>query len=350
LRRSPRWPQNVLVLLITAAAVTTPASTSARTAASVGPEYGFSPGAGPGTVTQFEHKILDRYFASARSVGATLVRLDAWRVDRALASRVARAQAAGLHVELSIKLTGGVTPAAYARTCRRVAKLYRQRGVRSFEMGNEPNRATGFRAPPNPKLWARQQRACARAIRAVARDAHIVTGGLAPYGRYGDAAADGTALNPLTFLQRAYAAGLRSAPIDAVGWHPYDFRSGATGAEMLSTDRASSAWAQMAWTTPSVRSLMSANGDGNLRIDATEWGAPTNSGGYADGVSEEEQANLMTLGIAAWKTYPWRGDLLVYSWLDRGTSSTVREDHFGLLRPDFTPKPAAAAFQAAVAG
>jgi hypothetical protein len=349
LSRLRRSAQNVSVLLIAVAAVATPAS-SARNAATTSPEFGFSPGAGPGTVTQFERHVLDRYFASARSVGATLVRLDAWRTDRALAFRVARAQAAGLHVELSIKLTGAVAPGAYGRTCRQVAKIYRPRGVRSFEMGNEPNRASVYRARPNPKLWGKQQRSCARAIRAVASDAHIVSGGLAPYGRYGEAAADGTAMNPLTFLKRAYASGLRTAPIDAVGWHPYNFRSAATAVEMISTGIPSSAWAQMAWTTPNVRSLMIANGDGKLRIDATEWGAPTNAGDYTEGVSEEEQANLMTLGIAAWKTYPWHGDLLVYSWLDRGSSTTVREDHFGLLRPDFTPKPAAAAFQAVVAG
>jgi hypothetical protein len=344
-----RATRNALLGLIGAAAVALPASTSAGTTA-VAPEYGFSLGAGPGTVTSLGRQVLDRYLVTARSAGATLVRLDAWTTDRALALRMARAQAAGLHVELMISLTGAMTPSAYARTCRRVATIYRPRGVRRFEMGNEPNRVGGYRATPNPKLWARQELACARAIRAVAHDAHIVSGGLAPYGRYGDVAADGTGLNPLSFLERAYAAGLRRAPIDAIGWHPYSFRAGATAAEMLSTAQPSSAWAQMAWTTPSVRSLMNANGDGNRHIDATEWGAPTNDGTFVDGVSEEEQANLMTLGIAAWKTYPWHGDLLVHTWLDRGRSSDSREDHFGLLRPDFTPKPAASAFQAAVGG
>jgi len=230
-----------------------------------------------------------------------------------------------------------------------VAKIYRRRGVRRFEMGNEPNRIGGYGTGPNPELWARQQVGCAKAIRSVVRDAHIATGGLAPYGRYGDAAPDGSGLNPLNFLERAYAAGLRRAQIDAIGWHPYSFYAGATAVEMLSTVEPSSAWAQMAWTVPSARSLMDANGDRRLRIDASEWGAPTNDGAFVDGVSEDEQANLMTSGIAAWKTYPWHGDLIVYSWLDRGRSAS-REDHFGLLRPDFTPKPAAEAFQAAVAG
>jgi len=351
LLRSPRGRRAGVALLAAAGIVAAPAS-SAHTAVApgVGPEYGFSTGAGPGTVTTFGGGTLDRYFGSARSVGATLVRLDARRADRALSSRVAHAQAAGLHVELIVSLTGTPTPRAYARTCRTIAAVYRPRGVLRFEMGNEPNLRTTFHAQPAPKLWARQELACARAIRAVARDAHIVTGGLAPYGRYGSVAADGSSMNPLTFLQRAYAAGLRKAPIDAIGWHPYSFHANGTAAAMLSTSDPGSAWAQLAWTTPSLRSVMAANGDSGLRVDATEWGAPTNSHGFDDGVSEDEQARLMTMGIAAWKTYPWHGDLLVYSWLDRGTSSTSREDHFGLLRPDFSPKPAANAFKGAVDG
>jgi hypothetical protein len=334
-------------LLIAAGIVAAPAW-SARTATAVPPEFGFSSGAGPGTVTTFGRSTIDRYFASARSVGATVVRLDAWRADRALAFRVGRAQAAGLHVELIISLAGATPPAKYGRTCRTIAAIYRPRGVIRFEMGNEPNLRSTYHANPAPRRWARQQLACSRAIRAAARDAHIVTGGLAPFGRYGSVAPDGTRINPVTFLQRAYSAGLRKAPIDAVGWHPYSFRTSGNAADMLSTEQPTSAWAQMAWTTTSVRSLMEANGDSNLRIDATEWGAPTNTSAFTAGVTEEEQANLMAQGIAVWKTYPWHGDLLVYSWLDRGTSSTSREDHFGLLRPDFSPKPAAAAFQAAV--
>ena len=349
--RSLRGRRAGVALLIAAGIAAAPAS-SARTATtpSVGPEYGFSAGAGPGTVTTFGRNTLDRYFGSARSVGATLVRLDARRADRALAFRVARAQAAGLHVALIISLTGTRTPRAYASSCRTIAAVYRPRGVLRFEMGNEPNLRTTFHAKPAPKLWGAQQLACARAIRLVARDAHIVTGGLAPYGRYGSVALDGSAMNPLTFLQRAYRAGLRKAPIDAIGWHPYSFRANGTAADMLSTVDPASAWAQLAWTTPSLRSLMAANGDAGLRVDATEWGAPTNSGRFADGVTEDEQARLMTTGIAAWKTYPWHGDLLVYSWLDRGSSSSSREDHFGLLRPDFSPKPAAGAFEGAVGG
>src|SRR5262249_29565776 len=188
--RSLRGRRAGVALLAAAGIVAAPAS-SARTAMSpVGPEYGFSSGAGPGTVTTFGRSTLDRYFTTARSIGATVVRLDAWRADRALARRVGRAQAAGLHVEVIISLRGGTPPAKYERTCRTIAATYRPRGVMRFEMGNEPNLRTTYHANPTPKLWARQQLVCARAIRSAARDAHIVTGGLAGWGRYGSAASD----------------------------------------------------------------------------------------------------------------------------------------------------------------
>src|SRR5262249_32615649 len=118
-------------------------------------------------------------------------------------------------------------------------------------------------------------------------------------GRYGSVAPDGSAINPLTFLERAYKAGLRKAPIDAIGWQPHSCRANGSASDMLSTDQPTSAWAQMAWTTPNARSLMEANGDANLRIDATEWGAPTNTSAFTTGVTEEEQAKLIAAGIAA---------------------------------------------------
>src|SRR5262249_40300262 len=119
------------------------------------------------------------------SIGATVVRLDAWRADRALAFPVGRAQAAGLHVELIISLSGATPPAKYARKCRTIAATYRPRGVMRVEMGHEPNLRTISPANPAPKRWVQQQLGCARAIRSAARDAHIVSGGLAGWAGTG---------------------------------------------------------------------------------------------------------------------------------------------------------------------
>ena len=44
------------------------------------------------------------------------------------------------------------------------------------------------------------------------------------------------------------------------------------------------------------------------------------------------------------------GPFFLYSLRDMGTNPTDREDNFGLLRNDYSPKPAMAAFDAAVSG
>ena len=109
-----------------------------------------------------------------------------------------------------------------------------------------------------------------------------------------------------------------------------------------------SAWYQMYGTSPSLRSVMVANGDGAKKIWATEFGAPTNGpGGY---VSEATQAQYVTQAYAAFRSYDWAGPLMWYSHRDAGTTTDTRENFFGLLRYDFSPKPAYTAYQTAATG
>jgi len=110
-----------------------------------------------------------------------------------------------------------------------------------------------------------------------------------------------------------------------------------------------SGFAQLASTTPSLRSLMVANGDSAKKITITEWGAPTDDAtdGYTNGVSQTEQANLMTQGIAYWKAQSWAGDLLVYEYKDIAADAN-EGSHFGLVDFSGTTKSALAAYTAAV--
>ncbi len=48
--------------------------------------------------------------------------------------------------------------------------------------------------------------------------------------------------------------------------------------------------------------------------------------------------------------YDWGGPLFVYQGRDYGTDKSDRENFFGLLRHDFSPKPSYRAYQDAVAG
>jgi hypothetical protein len=145
-------------------------------------------------------------------------------------------------------------------------------------------------------------------------------------------------MNPLTFLERMYAAGAAGS-FDALGWHPYNF----TGIFF----HPASAWSQVAETSPSARSMMVAHGDGAKQIWGTEFGAPTGTASSA--VSEASQATLVRDGYAKWKTWSFAGPLFWYSARDQGTNTVDREQNFGLVKYDYAPKPSFSAYQAVAA-
>jgi hypothetical protein len=166
--------------------------------------------------------------------------------------------------------------------------------------------------------------------------AFVVSAGLAPYGAYGQRAPG--LMNPLSFLEGMYAAGAKGS-FDALGFHPYNF-----GGLFF---HPSSAWSQVADTSPSVRSMMVANGDGDKRVWGTEFGAPTGTGSGA--ISESAQAEMVTQGYGVWLQRTWSGPLFWYSLRDAGTNLADREHNFGLVRRDFSAKPSMAAYGAVVA-
>jgi hypothetical protein len=224
---------------------------------------------------------------------------------------------------------------AYAAFARRVAARYRTAGVHAYEVWNEPNLSSFWRPAADPAAYAAVVKAAGKAIHAADRKATVVTGGLSP------AASGDRDVAPVEFLQRVYAAGAGGA-FDAVGHHPYCFPGFPGGTEPWN------AWYQMYGTEPSLRSVMAANGDAGKKIWATEFGAPT--GGPSDQfVDEWEQSDMVARAAALWQGYGWAGPLFVYALRDLGTGRSTRENFFGLLRRDFSEKPAYRAFQDAAA-
>jgi hypothetical protein len=141
-------------------------------------------------------------------------------------------------------------------------------------------------------------------------------------------------MNPVTFLQRMYAAGA-GGHFDALGWHPYEWGGGVRYHPM-------SAWSQLVETPTSARSVMIAHGDGAKQIWGTEYGGPT----FGGGISEGAQAQLVTTAYERWEKWDWSGPLFWYSARDAGTSANDLQDHFGLVRRDFSPKASFAAYRA----
>jgi hypothetical protein len=98
-----------------------------------------------------------------------------------------------------------------------------------------------------------------------------------------------------------------------------------------------------------LRGRMNQLGADAKPIYLTEYGESTASCG-SECVSEAEQAAHLATMIDAIVAHPeWKIAMLsVFQLIDRGTGSTDREEQFGLLREDGTPKPAYAIVRAAM--
>jgi hypothetical protein len=220
----------------------------------------------------------------------------------------------------------------YAEFAKTAVARYAPLGVHAYEIWNEPNNRDFWQPRADVGRYAQMLKEASAAIRAVDNEAFIVSGGTSP------ALDEGGNIAPVTFLQQLYASGAKGA-FDAVGHHPYCYPA-APGDELWW-----SAWHQMNRPEHSLRTVMTANGDSEKQIWATEFGAPTN-GPLGSFVAESTQAAMVARAYKLFDSYAWAGPLFWYAARDLGTSQDTRENFFGLLRNDFSPKPAFETFRA----
>jgi polysaccharide biosynthesis protein PslG len=286
------------------------------------------------------------------SIGLRWVRVDAdWDAiqptsasfDWAATDEVVKAAAAsGMSVDLVIDdsptwasssgsggtYTQPTSASAFATFAAAVATHYGPRGVHAYEIWNEPNWQQFWLPFPNPSFYTSMLKDSYAAIKAVQPDSTVISGGLAP------ASTDGTNYNAIEFLTDMYADGAAGS-FDALGYHAYSYPA------LADTDEPWSAWSQMDQTSPSIRSVMAANGDGGKQIWITEVGAPSAG---TEGVGTAAQAQEITQVVQTAKSTPWIGEVFMYTYQD----SAVDPDYFGLLNADGTQKPAWGALVAAL--
>jgi hypothetical protein len=225
----------------------------------------------------------------------------------------------------------------YAHFVRTAVQRYAAMGVHAYEIWNEPNIAVFWAPRPDPARYAQLLKLAYVAVKRSDPSAEVVSGGLAPYGSYGES--DPTHMNPLTFLERMYASGAHGS-FDALGWHPSCSPYGLAFARW-------SAWSQMSRTSPSARSIMKAHADGAKQIWATEFSYPT--GNAAASVSEGAQAALIRETFNALARWRCAGPAFIYSYRDDGPDRRDLEENFGVVHHDFSPKPSYRAYQRAAA-
>lgn len=216
-------------------------------------------------------------------------------------------------------------PNAFADFAKAAASRYTSRGIDAWEVWNEPNIHNFWSPKPNAGAYATLLKATSAAIRTVNPRATILSGGLSP----ASTSSDGSTIAPIEFTKRLYAAGARSS-FTAMAVHPYSF-------PYLPTTPNTSSWNAFA-QLPLVHDVMAQNGDAAKQIWMTEVGAPT--GSARDAVDDQRQAAIVTEAVTASNAWSWSGPAFVYAVRDAGTDPADREDNFGLVRRDFTPKPA----------
>lgn len=259
---------------------------------------------------------------------------DNWaRYDRA----VAEADAYGIHVDAEAVFS---TPwanapgchAAYAKCQPASPRLYATyaaaiarhfgHGVSAEEIWNEPNNGAFWHPAPNPAFYVRMLEDAYVAIKAADPQMIVVSGGLAPEPN------NGTNISARTFADDMFKDGAKGY-FDAFGYHPYSFPA------LPDQYEPSSAWSQMAQTSPSIRSIMTANGQAASPIWITEVGAPTGGPGHD---SQSLQAAAIIQVVRNERSLRWLGPAFIYSFKDLGTNQAQAEDFFGVLSARSSPK------------
>lgn len=216
-------------------------------------------------------------------------------------------------------------PQTYANFMRFLVERYASY-IDAWEIWNEPNLARFWSTGPDPAAYTRLLRAAYVAIKGVAPAETVVFGGLST--------------NDYPFVQSAYAAGAKGY-FDVMATHPYSCAQSPETvlryADGRMTKGTFSAYRE-------VRAVM--QGQGDLKpIWFTEFGWASSSG--ACGVSLATQADYLTRSYRFVEQDPY---VEVATWYGLrnsfwGGDADVPDDQYGLMRTDFSAKPAYDAFR-----
>jgi hypothetical protein len=226
-------------------------------------------------------------------------------------------------------------PADYANFLSWVVNRYRGQ-IEAYEVWNEQNTTRFWPAGVNPGQYANLLKAAYPAVKAADSAAKVLFGGLS--------------FNDYDFVEGAYAAAPDLGQyFDVMATHPYTGSfpgiSGAAPPEHTAT-LANGRLDKMCF--PSYRELratMAAHG-GAKPIWFTEFGWSTETGD-AWGVSEAVQADYLTRALRYVEQDPYVQVAITYNFRNNYWANNANnwEDSLGLMRTDWTPKPAYNAFK-----
>ncbi len=219
----------------------------------------------------------------------------------------------------------------YGRFVRAMVNRYRGMGVHAYEVWNEPNIRRFWPSGPKASEYLPILAAGSRAIRAADPASTVVLGGLS--------------MNDYDYLAQLYKAGAKKH-FDVVAVHPY---TGSVDPTWCWDQAGRAKLAKDAFCgIEEVRKTMVSNGDAAKGIWLTEFGWSTSTGDY--GVSEAQQAEYLTAALKKMSSsYPYVKAAFWYNFRNDPSlheAPATYDANLGLLRTNFSAKPAYAAFRA----
>ena len=233
--------------------------------------------------------------------------------------------------ERGVAQYGPEDPTRFADAAAFVAARWGQ-DLAALEIWNEPNYELFLRSEDPAREYGRILRAAYPLIKRERPELPVLAASFA--------------LADVKFLKQLYEDGNIAGNYDAIAWHPYSHpyspraRKARAGVESSFRDGAAA-----------LRKVMRDNGDAKAELWATEAGATTCTEGVDERcVDAETQARWISEYVELSREMPWLRALFVYNLRDKGTDPDDVESGFGLVRRDFSEKPAFQSFRAAVAG
>ncbi len=201
----------------------------------------------------------------------------------------------------------------------------------ALEVWNEPNLEDQYslHAPDPAATDAALLKAAYPRIKREAPELPVLAGALS--GSDGD------------FLEKLYSNGIGNN-FDGVSIHPYN--------EWRDPDDAwKDEWKRWSFLkgVPAIHQIMSQHGDGDKGVWLTEFGFSSCGQGDRWCVNEQQQAEYIKDSFRIARKWSYVKAALVYNLRNKGDDPSGREDQFGMLRSDFTPKPAWNSYREAMA-
>jgi polysaccharide biosynthesis protein PslG len=218
-------------------------------------------------------------------------------------------------------------PADYADALAFLVQRYRGR-VAAWEIWNEPNLDSFFKAPDKASAYAALAKAAYPAAKAADPDTTVLAGALADAN--------------VAFTRALYAAGIKGS-FDAFSIHPYS----GDRSPLDPLDGQDPSWTFIRGV-PAVHQVMLDNSDDKpLWLTEFGWNTSTerNTEPWRNGVSEETQATYIEQAYQQMTQWSYVPVGITYELKDRSSDTTHYLDNFGFLRYDGSHKPAYAAYQ-----